>query len=98
MAKARFLSVLIKVDPSHTKEELKAAMDQSLDWFRLTDGYYVAYSTASLDTWKSRLGTLVQPGGFFLVAPLDMSDPKGYVAKSFWDWLKEMPVKHSKKA
>jgi hypothetical protein len=98
MATARFLSVLIKPDSSHTKDELKAAMDQALDWFRLTDTYYVAYSTASLDQWKSRLGHLVKPGGFMLIAPLDLSDPKGYVTKAFWEWLEKIPEKHSKKA
>ncbi|WP_434715533.1 hypothetical protein [Paraburkholderia sp. A3RO-2L] len=92
--KARFLSVLIKPDPSHTTNEVEEAMNKSLDWFRLDDNYYVAYSTGSLDQWRSRLLPLAEPGGHFLVAPIDMTQKKGWVTKAFWDWAKKMPEKH----
>lgn len=98
MAKARFLSILVSVDSEHTASELKEAMNKSLDWFRLANNYYIAYSTASLDQWKSRLAPLVKPGGYFLVAPLDLSEKRGYVTQAFWDWMKEMPTKHANKA
>ncbi|MCA8229890.1 hypothetical protein [Burkholderia vietnamiensis] len=97
MPKARFLSVLVEVDSSHTDEELKAAMNKSLDWFRLADNYYVAYSTATLDQWRERLLPLAKPDGYFFVADLDMSQYKGFVTKSFWSWVKEMPTKHKPK-
>jgi len=97
MAKARFLSVFVSVDPNHTAAELKEAMNKSLDWFRLADNYYIAYSTASLDQWKSRLTPLVKPGGYYLVAPLDLSERRGYLTSAFWDWVKELPTKHASK-
>lgn len=98
MANARFLSILVQLDPSHDADALKAAMDKSLDWFRLADNYYVAYSTGTLDQWKNRLAPLARPGGYYLVAPLDLSQYKGFVRKDFWEWVKEMPTKHAGKA
>ncbi|CAG9193951.1 hypothetical protein BCAR13_110069 [Paraburkholderia caribensis] len=97
MPKARFLSVLVKLDPAQDHDKLTDAMNKSLDWFRLADNYYVAYSTGTLDQWKSRLAPLVKPNGYMFVAPLDMSEHKGYATKAFWDWVKQMPEKHSSK-
>src|ERR1700731_2297394 len=97
MAKARFLSVLVSVDSEHSATELKEAMNKSLDWFRLANNYYVAYSTASLAQWKARLGPLVKPGGYLFIAPLDLTEKRGFVTKAFWDWLRDTPAKHANK-
>lgn len=98
MPKARFLSVLVSVGSKHTAEELEKAMDKSLDWFRLSNNYYVAYSTGTLDQWKTRLAALMEDGGYYLVAPLDMSERRGYATKAFWEWVKNMPIKHADKS
>jgi len=98
MPKARFLSILVSVDSTHTTDELEKALNKSLDWFRLANNYYVAYSTASMEQWKSRLTPLVKPSGYYLVAPLDLSDYRGFVTKAFWDWMKEAPTKHAAKS
>ncbi|AIO75261.1 MULTISPECIES: hypothetical protein [Burkholderia] len=97
MPAARFLSILISADASQPTTAVKEAMDKSLDWFRLADNYYVAYSTASLNQWKSRLAPIAKPNGFYFVAPLSMEDKVGYVTRAFWDWVDEMPEKHKKK-
>ena len=92
--KRRFLSVLVSIDPERSETELTEVMDKSLDWFRLADNYYVAYSSASTDQWRSRLAPLTKPGGYYLVAPLDLSEKRGYVTKAFWEWMESMPTKH----
>jgi hypothetical protein len=38
------------------------------------------------------------PGGYYLVALLDLNERRGYLTTAFWDWVKELPTKHASKS
>lgn len=86
---ARFLHVYVIVQDGKTVEELESKLNIALDWFRYNRGVYVLYTTTAAETWKERLIDLVKPDGALFIAPLDMTEFKGWMTKDFWEWIRK---------
>ena len=88
MANAQYYMVYIKRKKEVTLEQVKETMDLSLDWYRVKEDLWVLYSTSDAEKWYSRLSPHVKDDGFVFICKLDPTDRQGWMAKSFWEWLR----------
>jgi hypothetical protein len=64
-------------------------LNLSLDWYRYSNNMYVVYSTSSVTKWKERLRSFVDPGGYFFICELDITQRAGFMAPDFWAWIRK---------
>jgi len=88
MAKAELYNIYLKHKPSVTAEEIKKQMDLSLDWYKYADQCWIVETTSTPEKWLTRLKPLAEPGGFLFICKIDASVRQGWMATSFWEWLK----------
>ncbi len=86
---ATFLHIFVKPKAGVPEEQIKKQMDLAVDWYKYADYCWVVKTTSSVEKWQTRLKPLVEPDGTLLILTLDASKRHGWIAKSFWEWLKK---------
>lgn len=92
---AAYFHIFIKPKSGVTDEMVKRKMDLALDWYKYSDYCWVVKTTSDEAKWQTRLKPLVEPDGSLLILSVDPSKRQGWIAKSFWEWLKDHGVKKS---
>lgn len=85
---AHFLHVFVKPNHGVSRNDIETVLNKAKDWIRYGDGVYIVYTGMDSATWKRRLIGLAKPDGYLFIAELDMKAAKGFMASSFWDWVK----------
>lgn len=85
---ASFLHIFLKPKAGISDEMVKSKMDLSKDWYKYSDYCWVVKTTSDVDRWQTRLKPLVEPGGTLLILTIDPVKRQGWIARSFWDWLR----------
>jgi hypothetical protein len=88
MAKSLF-HIFVKPKAGVSEEQVKEKMDLAVDWYKYSDFCWVVKSTSDPAKWQTRLKPLVEPGGTLLIFKIDPTQRQGWIAKSFWEWLKD---------
>ncbi len=86
---ASFYHVFLKPNAGVTEEQIKAKMDLALEWYKYSDFNWIVCTTSDAAKWQARLLPFAQPDGILLIMKLDPTSRQGWIAKSFWTWLKE---------
>ncbi|WP_329847420.1 hypothetical protein [Stenotrophomonas sepilia] len=84
-----FLHVFLKPKEGVTSDQVKEKMDLALDWYKYADDCWVVKTTSEIEKWQARLKPLAEPDGSLLIFKLDASKRQGWLAKSFWKWLRD---------
>lgn len=84
-----FLHIFIKPKDGVSEEQVKKKMNLAVDWYKYSDYCWVIKTTSNVAKWQTRLKPLVEPGGTLLIFKIDPSQRQGWIAKSFWEWLKQ---------
>lgn len=84
-----FFHIFIKPRPGVSETKVTKRMNLALDWYKYSDYGWIVYTTSDAAKWQTRLKPLVEPGGNLLIFKLDSSQRQGWMAKSFWEWLKK---------
>ena len=90
---ATFLHVFIKPKVGVTGAQVEETMNKAVDWYRYSDYCWVVKTTSSLSVWQTRLKPLVESDGTLLILKIDPAQRQGWIAKSFWTWLRESQAK-----
>jgi hypothetical protein len=85
----RFLHIYLKPNTDVTYPQIEKQMNLALDWFKYDQHVWIVYSTAEIEKWNERLKPLAGSTGVFFVCEIDASKRTGWMAKSFWEWLKK---------
>ena len=88
MAKSLF-HIFLKPKAGINEDQVKEKMNLAVDWYKYSDYCWILKSTSDAAKWQTRLKPLVQPGGTLLILKIDPTQRQGWIAKSFWEWLKE---------
>lgn len=94
MARAGFYLIFIDRNLDASKDQVQAAMNSALDWYRITSKVWVVYTTSDAEKWYGRLERLVKQGGNVFICKLDIKDRQGWMSKEFWRWLRETEDKY----
>lgn len=86
---ASFLHIYIKPKAGVTQEMVKEKLNLAVDWYKYADYCWVVKTTSDVAKWQTRLKPLVEPDGSLLILAIDPTNRQGWIAKGFWDWLKE---------
>ena len=89
MSTAAYYIVHINLSMKSSEEDLKKRMNKALDWFRISENTWVLYTTSDATKWYARLAPLVKTDGRVFIWRLDNSDRKGWMDKSFWQWMRQ---------
>ncbi len=96
MATGTYYVVYIEMLKDKTYDDIKTKMDLALDWFRVKDDLWILYSTSDAEKLKARLLPLVKSEGRLFICKLDITERNGWMAKSFWEWLRKDRLKEEK--
>lgn len=89
MASGNFYSVYIERTNGVSFEKVKETMNLSRSWYRLSEHYWILYTTSNSEKWYARLSPLVKDRGSLFICKLDMSENQGWIDKSLWDWIRK---------
>lgn len=89
MSTANFYIVHVVLPKKTTSEELEKIMNKALDWYQISENTWVLYSTSNATKWYARLSPLVKDSGRVFICKLDKSDRKGWMDRSFWQWMRK---------
>ena len=82
-----FYCVYIKPKEGISFANVQSKIDKALDWFKISNEYWIVYSSSSIDKWMLRLQKLVEPNGSLFVCKLDTAMKNGWMTTEFWDWM-----------
>lgn len=85
----KFLNIFINPKTGVVKEDIEKKMNLAIDWYRYNDKAYIVYTTSDVNKWQDRLLELVKDDGNLFICELNTSHRSGFMATSFWDWLKK---------
>ena len=85
----RFFHIYLDPKAGVSYEQIVKTMNLGLDWYKYDKKVWVVYTTSDFDKWKTRLEPLAKKGGNYFVAEIDVTKRTGWMAKSFWEWLKK---------
>lgn len=86
---ASFFIVYLNAKPNHSKDSIKKKMDLALDWYKIDDKTWILYSSSDEEKLYGRLSPLAKEEGNIFICELNVSKRQGWMAKSFWKWLKK---------
>ena len=86
MAAANFYMIYIKRSADASYDELKAKMNLARNWYRITDSFWIAYTTSSAEKWYQRLRPFVDDSGSLLICRLDTAEEA-----SVKEWTSGLP-------
>jgi hypothetical protein len=86
---ASFLHIFVQPKAGVTEEMVKAKMNLAVDWYKYANHCWVVKTTSDVAKWQTRLKPLVEPDGTLLILTVDPTMRQGWIARSFWDWLKK---------
>lgn len=89
MSKAKFYVVHISSSAQASDDDVKKIMNKALDWYRVSENFWVLYSTSDAKKWNVRFKPVVNEDGRVFVCALDTSDRAGWMGKSFWEWFRK---------
>jgi hypothetical protein len=89
---ATFVHIFIKPKSGVTSEMVERTINLGVDWYRYSDYCWIVKTTSTVEKWQTRLKPLVEPGGTLLIMAVDPTKRQGWIAKSFWEWLKKNDV------
>lgn len=89
MANAQFLHIFLKPRQGVSEAQIQKKIDLSVDWYKYAEHCYVVKTTSDVAKWQARLKPLVEPSGTLLIMALDVTKRQGWIAQSFWEWLKQ---------
>jgi hypothetical protein len=84
-----FLHVFIKPKRGVTDEMVTEKLNLAIDWYKYAENCFVVKTTSDVSKWQTRLKPLVEPDGSLLILTVDPTKRQGWIAKSFWEWLKK---------
>ncbi|MDF3980453.1 hypothetical protein P3W23_00365 [Luteibacter sp. PPL554] len=87
--KGQFYAVYIKPSPDASADTIKEAMNKSLDWYRVSENFWIVYTARNAEVLYKRLKPSVKDPGRVFISRLDLTDRQGWMAKGFWTWLKK---------
>jgi hypothetical protein len=88
MATAEFYMIYIERKSDVTYDQVEEKMNLSLDWYRIRENLWIAYSTSDEDKWYSRLSSLVKDSGSLFICKLNVEVRQGWMVENFWSWLR----------
>lgn len=86
---AAFLHIFLRPKTGVTPAEVEKKMNLSIDWYKYSEYCWVVKTTSGVSKWQTRLKPLVDPDGALLILTIDPTQRQGWIAKSFWTWLKK---------
>ena len=88
---ARFYLAYIKSTnvSDNDLEKIESKFNLAYDWYRIESGTYILYTSKNASEWYSRIEKIFLKRPHIFVCALDTSDRQGWMAKGFWDWVKE---------
>lgn len=89
MATANYFMIYIERKEGQTHNNVKKQMDLALDWYKVKEDLWVVWSTSTPEKWHERFGPVVKDSGSLFVCELNINNRQGWMAQSFWDWLKK---------
>ena len=85
----RFLHIYLKPNPGIASSEIEAKMNLAIDWFKYDEHVWIVYTTSELGKWNERLKPIAGGTGTFFICEIDPTKRTGWMAKSFWAWLRK---------
>ena len=86
---AIYLHIYARPESGVTEEDVEKVMNLALDWYRYSEYCWVVKTTSDVSKWQTRLLPLIKPGGTLLILKVDPTKRQGWLAKSFWEWLRK---------
>lgn len=87
-ATPEFYCIHITRNGSATFDEIKQKMDSAVDWYRVSESFWIVYTTSDTEKWFARLAPFVKPSGSLFICKLDVSTKQGWMNADFWSWLR----------
>lgn len=88
-----FYHIFLQPKAGISEQQISEKMNLAVDWYRYSEYCWIVKTTSTASKWNTRLKPFVEPGGNLLIVKLDPSERQGWMAKSFWSWLKESGAK-----
>lgn len=89
MSTANFYVVHISSSITASDDDVKKIMNNALDWYQVSENFWVLYSTSDAKKWYARLKPVINEDGRVFICALDTSDRAGWMGRAFWDWLRK---------
>lgn len=86
---AELLHIFVKPNEGSGQKDVEKQISKAVDWFRVSDEVYIVYTTSEAKKWNVRLKSVVRPGGYCLITPMNPEEFSGWMPKKFWTWLDE---------
>ena len=83
----RYYLLTIYVKYSIKENLLTNRLNKSLDWIQPIPNVFLIESTATVETWNTRLKPILNSNPFFLVQ-INPEIRTGWMPRWVWDWLK----------
>lgn len=80
--------IFIKPKVGVTEDQVQKKMNLAVDWYKYSEYCWVVKTTSDAAKWQTRLKPLVEPNGTLLILKIDPTKRQGWIAKGFWEWLK----------
>jgi hypothetical protein len=72
-----------------SQNDIEENMNLLLDWIRYDENCYVVYSNSTIRQLNMRFRPLVEPDGRLFICELNIENRNGWMAKSFWSWIRK---------
>lgn len=89
MSAASLYIIHVNLSKNSSTADLNEAMDKALDWYQISENTWIVYTTSDATKWYARLAPLTKTDGRVFISKLDNSDRKGWMDKSFWQWMRK---------
>lgn len=85
---ATLFHVYLRPKNGVTSAEIEKKLNLALDWFKYGEYCWIVESTSDTARWQTRMKPLVEPDGSFFICKIDSEIRQGWMAKTFWNWLR----------
>jgi hypothetical protein len=89
VSKGLFYVVHLSASVTATEDDVKTIMNKALDWYQVSENFWVLYSTSHAKLWRQRLKPVVKEDGRVFICALDHKNRAGWMGKQFWEWLRK---------
>ena len=85
----KFYHVYVKRKNGVSITNVQVVLNDATDWIRYSDQCWLIYSSINAREWHKQLSGFVKDEGELFIARLEIDDRQGWMAKSFWDWIRK---------
>ena len=85
---AQFYAMYLHRNNDVSNDVIEDKLDGLLSWYRVTDRFWILYTTKNAEKLYARMRPLIFESGSLFICKLDVSDRQGWMNKSFWNWLR----------